>query len=125
MRVAIFGASGRTGQHLVKEALAREYHITAFVRNPQSFAKRSEKLRVFQGDVTDVEAVARAIEGQDGVLCALEAATPLRRDPRLVEGVRNIVCAMEQHGVRRLVYLSFLGVREGRKQLSFLGRYPG
>jgi hypothetical protein len=30
---------------------------------------------------------------------------------------------MEQRGVRRLVYLSFLGVPEGRHQLSVVGRY--
>jgi putative NADH-flavin reductase len=30
---------------------------------------------------------------------------------------------MEQRAVRRLVYLSFFGVRDGRNQLSMLGRY--
>ena len=53
--------------------------------------------------------MASAVEGRHGVLCALGAASPLRRDPTLVEGVRHIVSAMEQGGVRRLVYLSFLG----------------
>jgi uncharacterized protein YbjT (DUF2867 family) len=78
-----------------------------------------------RGDVADAAAVERALIGQDGVLCALGAATPLKRDPALVTGVENIVRAMERGGPRRLIYLSFLGVRGGRGQLSLLGRYAG
>ena len=57
------------------------------------------------------------------MLCALGAATPLKRDPILVSGIENIVRAMERGGPRRLIYLSFLGVHGGRGQLSLLGRY--
>jgi putative NADH-flavin reductase len=75
------------------------------------------------GDVAEAAVVASAVEGRHGVLCALGATTPLRRDRRLVEGMRHIVSAMEQHGARRLVYLSFLGVPDGRHQLSLVDRY--
>ena len=75
-----------------------------------------------QGNVTNVATVERAIKGQDAVLCALGAATPLRRDNSLIEGVQHIVDVMSRFGTRRLVYLSFLGVRDGRPQLSFIGR---
>jgi putative NADH-flavin reductase len=68
-------------------------------------------------------AVERAVRSQDAVLCALGASTPLRHDPTLVVGIHNLVEAMERLQVRRLVYLSFLGVHDGRRQLSLLGRY--
>jgi putative NADH-flavin reductase len=123
MRVVIFGASGATGRELVGQALVQGHHVTAFVRNPSRLGPQSSETRVVRGDVSDRLAVARAIEGQNGVLCALGAATPLRREPALIEGVRHIVEAMERLGVRRLVYLSFLGVREGRRQLSAIGRF--
>jgi hypothetical protein len=64
----------------------------------------------------------RLDDGRHAVLCALGAATPLRRDDTLVEGVQHVVDAMIRYGTRRLVYVSFLGVREGRRQLSFIGR---
>ena len=67
-------------------------------------------------------AVERAVQGQDAVLCALGAASPLRRDRTLIEGVQPIVDAMTRYGTRRLVYLSFLGVLQGRAQLSVIGR---
>jgi putative NADH-flavin reductase len=123
MRITVFGASGATGRHLINQALAQGHHVTAFVRNASRLSARSEQLTVVVGDVAEAAVVASAVEGRHGVLCALGAASPLRRDLSLVEGVRHIVSNMERRGVRRLVYLSFLGVPEGRHQLSLVGRY--
>jgi putative NADH-flavin reductase len=123
MRVTVFGASGGTGRHLIDQALAHGHQVTAFVRAAARLGARSEQLTVVVGDVAEAGVVASAVEGRRGVLCALGAASPLRRDLTLVEGVRHIVSAMEQHGVRRLVHLSFLGVPDGRHQLSLVGRY--
>jgi putative NADH-flavin reductase len=122
MRIVVFGASGGTGRELVAQAVAQGQQVTAFVRSAARLRLRSAGVTVAQGDVTDVSAVNRAVEGQTAVLCALGASTPLRRDRTLVEGVRHIVDAMNRSDVRRLVYLSFLGVREGRRQLSLIGR---
>jgi putative NADH-flavin reductase len=122
VRVLVFGASGGTGRELVTQALAQGRQVTAFVRNPARLSVQSSELRLAQGDVTDMAAVERAIQGQDAVLCALGAASPLRRDRTLIEGVQHIVDAMTRYGTRRLVYLSFLGVLQGRAQLSFIGR---
>ena len=123
VRVLVFGASGATGRQLVGQALAEGHQVTASVRNVSRLETRTGQLTVVVGDVAETTAVASAVEGQDGVLCALGAATPLRRNQTLVEGVRHIVRAMEQSGVQRFVYLSFLGVGEGRRQLSTVGRY--
>lgn len=123
MNVLVFGASGRTGRELVQQALAQGHIVTAFVRDPAKLAIEHANLRVVRGDVIDYASVERAVAGQDAVLSALGASTPLRRDPALVDGVRNIVRAMSHAGVRRLIYMSFLGVRDGRHQLGFLGRY--
>jgi uncharacterized protein YbjT (DUF2867 family) len=120
--IVIFGASGATGHELVAQGLSQGRSVTAFVRNPARLSAESRDLHVVQADVTNVATVERAIEGQDAVLCALGAATPLRRDNSLVEGVRHITDAMSRFGARRLVYLSFLGVRDGRTQLSFIAR---
>ena len=90
MRVLVFGASGATGRQLVGQALAEGHQVTAFVRNVSRLETRTGQLTVVVGDVAETTAVASAVEGQDGVLCALGAATPLRRDQTLVEGVRQL-----------------------------------
>lgn len=120
MKVLIFGASGATGRLLVDEALRRGHDVTAFVRDPSKLAKPDTPH--VQGDATDLTPVRGAMVNQDAVLCALGSRT-LKRDPELVDGVRNIVTAMEECTVRRLVYVSSMGVRESRRQLSWLGRF--
>lgn len=121
MKIVVFGASGATGRHLLDAAVGRRHTVTAFVRNPATF-HNDHGVDVVTGDVADRAAVARAVAGHAAVCCVLGAATPLRRDPALVTGVRHITEAMADAGVRRLVYLSFLGVPAGRHQLSALGR---
>ena len=92
MRVIVFGASGATGRQLVGQALADGHQVTAFVRNVSRLDTRSGQLTVVVGDVAQETVVASAVGSQDGVLCALGAATPLSRDRTLVEGVA-ISCA--------------------------------
>ena len=123
MNLLVFGASGGTGRELVKQALAQGHYVTAFVRDPTKFKTKHASLKVVQGDVADYQSVAPAAQNQDAAICALGSSTPLKRDPTLIDGVRHIITAMEHAGVPRLIYLSFLGVRDGRSQLSFLGKY--
>ena len=122
MNVLVCGATGATGHELVSQALAQGHRVTAFVRTPATLGALSTRVTVAQGDVADAAAVAHARDGQSAVLSALGAASPLRRDPGLVEGVRHIVDAMEQMRVRRLVSLSFLGVPAGRRPRRLVGR---
>jgi putative NADH-flavin reductase len=123
MNLLVFGASGGTGRELVRQALAQGHVVTAFARDPAKLDINHANLRVAQGDVADYAAVERAVKNQDAVICALGSSTPLRRDPILIQGIDNIIHAMERAGVRRLIYISFLGVRNGRHQLSLLGKY--
>ncbi|MBI1803521.1 MAG: SDR family oxidoreductase [Ignavibacteriae bacterium] len=120
MNILIFGASGATGHELVKQSLAKGHAVTAFVRNPEKLAIKHQSLKSVQGDVKDYPSVEAAVKGQDAVLSALGVSRPLKSDPVVIDGVRNIVKAMEQNNVRRLIYLSFIGVTESRKDAGFM-----
>ena len=117
--VVIFGASGQTGRELVTQALELGHAVTAFARQPEKLAAADGRVRVVQGDIIDVAAVTRAVEGQEAVLSALGASSPMRPYPEFRAGVANIVNAMQSSDVRRLVYLSFLGVRAREERLGF------
>ena len=108
MKLIVFGATGGTGQHLVKQALAQGHTVTAFVRNPAKFGVSHPGLRIVQGDVLDAASVEQAVSGHDAVMAALGAPA---RDTNKVrsEGTRNIISAMEKTGVRRLVCQTSLG----------------
>jgi len=114
MRVLIFGASGGTGRHLVKQAILQHHFVTAFVRSPADFGMAAANLAVFTGNVSDPGAIARAMKEQDAVISALGNSRPRQPDPTVVEGVRCILQAMEQRGVRRFIYQSFIAVSESR-----------
>ncbi len=118
MNMLVFGASGRTGRELVKQGLAQGHTVTAFVRHPASFVIAHPQLKVVQGDAADRVSVERAVSGQDVVICALGAANLLKRDQAVVVGVHNIIMAMEEAGVRRLIYLSADTVRATRDELN-------
>lgn len=109
MKVVVFGATGRVGRLLVESALAKDYWVTAAVRDPKRITVRHSRLQVVTCDVSDPVAIASAVAGQDAVLCALgpadRGATTL-----CSSGARNIVRQMRTHGVRRIVFLSNFGV---------------
>jgi putative NADH-flavin reductase len=116
VRLLVAGASGRTGRLLVEQALAWGHEVTALVRDPSRLGLAHASLLVRAGSVDDRRTLAQAVEGQDAVLSALGVGRPLRSDPVVVAGVRTLVEAMQKLAVERLVYLSFVGVRESRAQ---------
>ena len=122
MNLLIFGATGGTGRHLVKQALARGHAVTAFERNPGALEITHPNLRTAQGDVTDYASVERALTGHEALLSALGSPT-LRRNTALSDGTRNIIKAMGQAGVKRLVFESSIGVGVSKDLVGLLFKW--
>jgi uncharacterized protein YbjT (DUF2867 family) len=117
MQLVVFGATGGTGRELVKQALGHGHSVRAFVRDPDRLKVIHHRLEVVTGDVQDAKRVAAAVAGQDAVLCALGV---YERKPNTVlsDAVRTLVGAMDAQGVRRLLFVSSLGVGETKGQLG-------
>ena len=121
MKLVIFGATGSIGRHIVNQALAQGHEVTAFARNPTDLGLTHLNLTLIFGDVFHLSSVSMVVNGCDGVLIALGSAK-LTGQLRSI-GTRNIVDAMEEHGVKRLVCLSTLGVGDSRSNLNFFWKY--
>ncbi|WP_126455730.1 NAD(P)-dependent oxidoreductase [Sulfuriflexus mobilis] len=121
MKLTIFGATGTIGGQVVEQALKQGHQVTAFARNPAALGIEHPNLSLFSGDVFEPTAVAEAVKGRDGVLVSL-GSSKLTGKVRSV-GTQNIVQAMQQHGVKRLVCQSTLGVGESRANLNFFWKY--
>ena len=81
-------------------------------------------LTVFKGDSIDAAAVEKAIEGQGAVISALGPTRP--PVPHMMEtSAKNIVAAMQKHGVRRLVSTTGAGVRQPEDEPKFIDRFIG
>ena len=113
MKVLVIGATGGTGQHGVRKLLDAGHMVTALVRNPAAFTQKHENLRVIQGDARDAAAVRSAVQGQDAVLAAFGPRSLFDRDVQQVF-MGNLLTAMKEHKVRRLVNLSALGAGDTR-----------
>ena len=121
MKLIIFGSTGSIGRQLVVQALAMEHDVTAFARNPRSLNDLEHPhLKTFQGDVYDIDAVNKAVEGNDAVLCALGAG---RNGGVRAIGTRNIIRAMEKSGIRRFICQTTLGAGDSKTNLNFFWRY--
>lgn len=115
MKLAILGATGKTGGHALQIALAAGHHVRVLARTPAKLTTTHERLEVVQGDATKVEDCARVVEGCDAVVAALGpqglGATTVRQD-----AARALTAAMKQKGVTKLVWLSALGVGDNIAQ---------
>ncbi len=119
MKLLVFGATGGTGQAVVTQGLAQGHEITAYVRNSAGLAGR-DGLTVVQGQLTDAAAVGAAVARHDAVLSALggrgDQTVPVS------EGTKVIVAAMQDAGVRRLVYVTSFGVGDSLEQMGWFAR---
>lgn len=109
MRVTVFGASGGVGSEVVRQGLAAGHEVVAVVRDPARLTVPvGPGLGVVTADVMDPAQIGPAIKGADAVVSALG---PRKGGPVtvLTDGVRSILTAMEDTGVRRLVAVSASG----------------
>jgi putative NADH-flavin reductase len=114
----IIGATGGTGHELVSQALERGYAVTALVRDPSRLQVDHPQLTVIQGDVLDQGSVDAAMRGQEAVLSALGHKRFFYPTRILSEGTRNILRAMETHGVPRLVCETALGIGDSAGRMG-------
>ena len=122
MKLVIFGATGTVGEKVVEQALEQGHLVTAFARTPAKLNIQHPNLTLFQGDVMNLSSVEQAIQGQDAVVCVLGSGKSLTSTVRS-EGTKQIIQAMEQAGVRRLVCQSTLGAGDSWGNLDFYWKY--
>jgi putative NADH-flavin reductase len=114
MNVAIFGATGRTGRRIVGRALDNGHRVTAVGRTPSKLDVSHDCLAVEQGDVKNSDSFADALQGQDAVVSAVGKESVLRHVSLYSEGITNIIRAMNEHSVSRLIAISSGGTYPGR-----------
>ncbi|MFT8411558.1 MAG: SDR family oxidoreductase [Schleiferilactobacillus perolens] len=103
--VLILGAHGHIAQ-LAEKQLLREtdHHLTLFLRNAKRLTV-SDPTRetVIDGDATNQKEVAAALTGVDVVYANLGGKN-------IEAQAKSVVAAMDQVGVKRLIWISTLGI---------------
>jgi len=109
MKIALLGATGRTGRLVLDGAVARGYDVTAVVRDPAKLASvTTTSTRAEKADARDVQALERAFRGADAVVFALGHVGG-GDVTVMTDGIRATLEAMRNAGVTRLVAISASG----------------
>lgn len=119
MRIAVLGATGRTGRLVVEQAVARGHDVTALARRPQLPPPADGRLRSAAVDVLDHERVAEVLSGVDTVISTLGIGTS--REPTVIysQGTANLLAAMGAQGITRIVVISASPVGPRQEQAFF------
>ncbi|MCL9814823.1 complex I NDUFA9 subunit family protein [Natranaeroarchaeum aerophilus] len=114
MNVLVAGGTGFIGRNLCTELVDRGHDVTALSRDPDP-SELPEGVETAVGDLSAYDSIEGAFEGQD-VVVNLVALSPLFKPPKGVThmtvhygGTENVLQAMDEHGVDRLVHMSALG----------------
>lgn len=103
MRLTLIGATGGTGQELLRQAIADGHHVLALARRPEVITQKSPLLRVVCGDVLDPDTLPPVLENAEAVLSALGVGQDFRTTTVISRGTQNLIAAMQAHGPRRLL----------------------
>ena len=120
MRITVFGATGRTGQPLVEQAVERGHEVVAFARSPGDVEPR-DGVTVVEGDAYAGTGVKEAVADSDAVVSVLGQTSDGPDDLLTVAG-DHVLGAMAEHGVDRFVTLVGAGVWEAGESVSLSGR---
>ncbi|MDY6999426.1 MAG: NAD-dependent epimerase/dehydratase family protein [Actinomycetota bacterium] len=127
-RVLVTGGSGFVGANLVRELLDRGAEVRSFDRVACPLPDHP-RLDVVVGDITDIDDVARAVEGVDTVfhtaaiidlMGGASASEEYRRRSFAVNvtGTENLLRAAQQAGANRFVYTASNSVVMGGQRIS-------
>jgi len=114
-KILITGATGYIGGVLMNRLLSEGHEVHTLVRDAAKARWMPESVRQFTGDLFEVDALERAMQGVEEVYHVAAYARPWAPDVSTfyqinVDGAENVFRAAARKGVRRVVFTSTAGV---------------
>ena len=103
-KVIILGAGGNIAKHVTDILVKKnDIQLTLFLRNAKRLAINNvSQCRIIEGDVLNFNQLKEAVKGQDIVYANLSGD--------LEAMAKNIVKAMEETGVKKIIFISSIGI---------------
>jgi putative NADH-flavin reductase len=107
-KIAILGATGVTGNAVVREALRRGYDVHALARTPSKLRITDPALKVLEGSSDDLSVVLELLTGCCAVISTLGPGFDKAIARKMVStaATRNVIQAMNQLKIKRYVVMS-------------------
>jgi uncharacterized protein YbjT (DUF2867 family) len=122
MKIAVLGATGRTGSEFVKQALTAGHDVVAYVRRPEAITPTAH-LTAAGGQLDDIGTLSGALNGCDAVVVALGPKISDSHAPIMQTAIPSVIAAARQVGLCRVVVLSALGVGNTFENTRFPYRF--
>ena len=122
MKIAIFGATGKTGLQLTQQALDQGHEVTALARTPGKLAIQHDNLTVIQGDVLNQKDVDKTVLDQDAVIVSLGSSSIGNTGIR-TNGTKNVMSGMKAQAVDRILVISSMGSGDSIGQATFAAKF--
>ena len=103
MKALIIGATGRLGNALITQLSSEGWEISVLVRSTFRVKQKNKLKAIYKGNVLDLNSLLEAIRDIDVVFNAIGAKQFWNPLTIFSEGVRNIMDAMQQSGVKKYV----------------------
>lgn len=117
LKIAIIGATGRTGLEIVKQSLAAGHAVIALARRPEALDIRHPKLEIRPADVFNQASLEAALAGDvDAVVSAIGEAKISKPTRLYSEAAINTIAAMQKVRIRRLVCIASSGYIDDPQQ---------
>jgi len=114
VKILITGCNGHVGREIVKKAVSRSIDARCFDLNPLEVSGLdTSSIEIVTGDITNLEAVKKATEGIDVVMDVIGMRGETKTlTHEMVEhgGMKNIIQAGKENGVKHILYTSVMGV---------------
>jgi putative NADH-flavin reductase len=124
-KIAILGATGKTGRHLVEKALHAGHEVVALARRSNSLIDH-ERLTVIQVALEDVPAMTQALIGCDVVVSCLGVrptfASLARRVDFQQQMLPRILASIKDAKVDRFILMSAFGVGDTAAKASWFAQ---
>ncbi|WP_437837005.1 SDR family oxidoreductase [Sorangium sp. So ce1153] len=129
--VLVLGGTGLTGRRLVEALLQEGFLVRCAVRNLDAArARLPAAAELVRGDIADRASIEGAVRGCEAVFNCVHTLSPQKGAApgetfvdTEVRGLENVVAACRIHGVRRVLYVTFLGITPDTRSIWARGRW--
>ena len=125
MKILLLGSTGRTGKHVLEQAIERGHLVHIIVRDRNKVHLSHPNIQVTEGNPSDETILEKAMRGCEIIISTLNISRTsdwpwarLRTPKQFLSTVmEKIIRLAPQHGIRRVIFSSAWGVAETRNDI--------
>ncbi|KAI0882020.1 NmrA family protein [Annulohypoxylon maeteangense] len=117
-KLLVLGATGETGQVLVKRALELGWRVTIYGRRTLPEHAQNADIKSVEGTLDNEEQLRTAIRGQDVIISVVGPSGMRAETAVFVPAYKLILSIMKDEGVKRIIALSTFSVKDPKDKPS-------